>query len=122
MAVVSEFIVMTLPDVPETVQVVTVVVVPLVNKIEWAAPEPLLSSLKSAKVLDPETVIDPVLVPEAAAANQMLLYVFPPPANVLAVAEPVVSASFMVEVAEVKTPLAPIDQTVPVPVSNTVEA
>ena len=58
---------MTLPDEPETVKVVTVVVVPLVNSNEWAA---LPVSLKSAKVLEPVMVLLAVL---ALRENQMLL-------------------------------------------------
>lgn len=53
-------IVIRFPEDPETVNVVTVVVVPAVNNNEWAA-EP--SSLKSVNVLDPAIVILPVLAP-----------------------------------------------------------
>ena len=67
MAVVSLLMLIKLPAVPETVKVVTVVVVPAVNKIEWAA-EP--SSLKSAKVLLPVKLLEPVLEPRE---NQILL-------------------------------------------------
>lgn len=59
-AVVSLLIVIKLPDVPLTVHVVTVVVIPAVNKIEWAA-EP--SSLKSVKVLLCVIVFEAVLAP-----------------------------------------------------------
>lgn len=89
-AVVSLFIVITLPAVPETVNVVTVWVVPAVNKIEWAA-EP--SSLKSANVLLPAMVLLAVLAPRD---HQILLKVFPPPEKIQAVL--LVSVNLMVEV------------------------
>ena len=59
-AVVSELMVIRFPEVPETVKVVTVWVVPAVNKIEWAA---VPSSLKSANVLLPTMVFEAVLAP-----------------------------------------------------------
>ncbi len=46
--------------VPETVNVVTCCVVPVVNNMEWA---PVPSSLKSANVLLPLIVRDAVLAP-----------------------------------------------------------
>jgi hypothetical protein len=69
--------VIKLPEVPDTVKVVTVWVVPAVNRIEWAA---VPSSLKSAKVFEPAIVNDAVLAP---GELQKLLYVFPPPEKVL---------------------------------------
>jgi len=56
--VVVEFIVIRFHAVPFTVKVVTVWVVPAVNKIECATDQ---SSLKSANVFDHEIVFDAVL-------------------------------------------------------------
>lgn len=66
-AVVVLFIVIRFPAVPFTVKVVTVCVVPAVNRIECAA---VPVSLKSANVLDHDIVIDPV---DAPLSNHTLL-------------------------------------------------
>lgn len=84
------FIVITFPEVPLTVKVVTVCVVPAVNSKEWAA---LPLSLKSLKVLLPWITIDAVLDP---LANQTLLNVRPAPVKVIVLLDE--SLSFTVEV------------------------
>lgn len=108
-AVLSLLIVIKLPAEPETCQVVTVVVVPLVNSSEWAT---VPSSLKSANVLLPTMVLEAVLAPRE---NHILLKVFPPPEKVFAVL--LVSVIFMVEVLPftVRLVAVAVVQTVPVP-------
>ena len=102
-------IVIKFPAVPETVKVVTVVVVAAVNKIECAA-EP--SSLKSVKVLLSAIVFEAVLAPRD---HQILLKVSPPPEKVLAVVD--VSVILIVEVSwpSVSPVIVAVVQTVPVP-------
>ena len=85
---------MRLPAVPETVKVVTVVVIAAVKRIECAT---VPSSLKSLKVFDPTIVIEPVLVP---LENHILLYVLPPPEKVAEAEE--VSVYLTVDVFELK--------------------
>ena len=99
------------PDEPDIVNVVKVFVVPAVHKNECAADPSLL---KSAKTFEPVIVFAAVLAPRA---NQTLWYVFPAPANVIAVAE--VSVILIVPVLAVKVMLA-ISNTVPVPVRMSV--
>ena len=101
--------VMRLPAVPFTVHVVTVVVMPAVNKIEWAA-EP--SSLKSAKVLEPAIVFEAVLAPRD---HQILLKVLPPPENVLAVLVVLVILMVLVLPFKVSPVAVAIFHIVPVP-------
>ena len=72
--------VISFPELPFIVKEVTVWSVPSVNCILCAA---VPSSLKSVKVFEPEIRIYLVVgLPKFPRLNQMLLYVFPPPAKI----------------------------------------
>lgn len=114
-----EFSVIKFPDVPVAVRLVTVVVVDAVKSTVCGG----VSTLKSANVLDPEIIKLPVPAP----VNHILLYVLPPPANVLVL----LLASFIlivevlwftikfVTVVAFHTVPTPVNVHVPVPIDKT---
>ncbi len=98
------------PAVPLTVNVATVCLEPATKLTVWGG----VSTLKSLKAFDPETVYDPVPLP----VNRRLQYESPPPANVLG--EDPESVYLMVDVPATNLPPAAFHRDPPDPLRVTV--
>lgn len=105
-------IVTRFPEVPETVNVVTVVVVPEAKVSEWATED---TNFRSVNVFDPVIVLVP---PPEPRSNHRLPYVLPPPAKVYVTApEPL---NFIVPVVAVTVKPVDVPQLNGVPLDVTV--